>query len=315
MLKRRRGSVFAFAISLTAVFLTMIVATMAYFEASNKQAAGAKWREVAEQASRSGLDFVLGWGEATIDRYTKVPTSWEMEDGQAVDPIAAFGSSGGVALATHGNPQEAVGAGGANGPAGRVLGPLTQEYIIGRVGNNLITFKARLQQFRMSEDAPRQYRIAVAGRVRKINDKAIDGREKDDIVAERLLVATFGKEPFSRYAALIDVDAVKNWVPGEEVEGPVHINRGYLDSLGDRNLKFTTVGSGNTFDLERSFMKLHSAGGPGGFQTVGPVGKRSRNHPVFLERVSMTVYSDQSGAVDGPKSDDETTTLSSAITV
>ena len=51
MLHRRPGSVFAYAISLTAMMLTMVVGTMAYFESSNKQATSEKWRDVAEQAA------------------------------------------------------------------------------------------------------------------------------------------------------------------------------------------------------------------------------------------------------------------------
>ena len=119
MLQRRKGSVFAFAISLTAVSLTMIVATMAYFESASKQANSEKWRDVAEQAARSGLDLVIGWGEATLDRYSKMPGDWEMEDGQVMDPVSRFGQSQSIALPLFNSTNAAIAD--AN-PAGGRLG-------------------------------------------------------------------------------------------------------------------------------------------------------------------------------------------------
>lgn len=283
MLAHRRGSVLAYAITLTALFLTMIVGTMAYFESSNKQATGEKWRSVAEQAARSGLDYVIAWGETTIDKTNRLPSIWEMNDGQTMDPVYQYALTLGGAPA-YKSSTSALSA----SPEGELLGSKIGEYVMGRVGNYVVTFKSRIQQFRYSNDAPRQYRIGVIGRVRKITATGIDGNEGSDIVAERLLVATIGKEPFSRYAALIDIDAVKNWVPGEEVQGPVHINRGYLDSPKGRNLQRTN----QTFKDERSFMRLYNVDPAKGFKAVS--GKMP--YPVFKDRVTMTVYSDGAGA-------------------
>ena len=308
MFKARKGSMFAMAISLTAVFLTMIVGTMAYFEASAKSANSEKWRSVAEQAARSGLDFLIGWGEADLDRNTKLPASWEMNDGEARDPISAFADTPGINIP---GPIGATNALGAN-PAGRILGTQVGEYVLGRVGNYIVSFKARVQQFRMSEDAPRQYRIGVAGRVRKVTGTNVDGNEKEGIVAERLLMATIGKEPFSRYAALIDIDAVKNWVPGEIVQGPMHINRGYLDegTMADDDMQAgSALNESSTFMQNRSFMKLHFVGGPGGFQQVGA----RPDHPEFHDTVSMTVINDKPGP--GTANDDDTVGYTSTMTI
>lgn len=308
MFKARKGSMFAMAISLTAVFLTMIVGTMAYFEASAKSANSEKWRAVAEQAARSGLDFLIGWGEADLDRNTKLPASWEMNDGEARDPISAFASTPGITIP---GPIGTTSGLGAN-PAGRILGGQVGEYVLGRVGNYIVSFKARIQQFRMSEDAPRQYRIGVAGRVRKVSGTNVDGNEKEGIVAERLLIATIGKEPFSRYAALIDIDAVKNWVPGEIVQGPMHINRGYLDegTMADDDMQAgAALNESSTFMQNRSFMKLHFVGGPGGFQQVGA----RPDHPEFHDTVSMTVINDKPGP--GTANDDDTVGYTSTMTI
>lgn len=285
MLAHRRGSVLAYAITLTSLFLTMIVGTMAYFESSNKQATGEKWRSVAEQAARSGLDYVIGWGETSIDKTNRLPSSWEMNDGQTMDPVYQY------ALTLGGAPayKASTSALSAN-PEGELLGSKLGEYVMGRVGNYVVTFKARIQQFRFSNDAPRQYRIGVIGRVRKITGTPLDNNEGSDIVSERLLVATIGKEPFSRYAALIDIDAVKNWVPGEEVQGPVHINRGYLDSPSGRNLQRTN----QTFKDERSFMRLYNVNPAKGWKAVS--GKMP--YPVFKDRVTMTVYSDGNTGIE-----------------
>jgi hypothetical protein len=308
MFKARRGSMFAMAISLTAVFLTMIVGTMAYFEASAKSANSEKWRAVAEQAARSGLDFLIGWGESDLDRNTKLPASWEMNDGEATDPISAFADTPGINIPAAVTSTNALGG----TPAGRILGTQVGEYVLGRVGNYIVSFKARIQQFRMSEDAPRQYRIGVAGRVRKVSGTNVDGNEKEGIVAERLLLATIGKEPFSRYAALIDIDAVKNWVPGEIVQGPMHINRGYLDegTMADDDMQAgAALNESSTFMQNRSFMKLHFVGGPGGFQQVGA----RPDHPEFHDTVSMTIINDKPGP--GSANDDDTNGFTSALTV
>lgn len=285
MLKQRKGSVFAFAIALTAVFLTMVVGTMAYFEAANRQANSEKWRDVAEQAARSGLDLVMGWGESHLDRESKLPTAWETDDGKVIDPVSTFGATqANTVLPLFTSTNDAI----ANAdPVGGRLGSQVSEYILSRVGNYVVTFKARVQQFRMSEDAPRQYRIGVAGRVRKVmpgNVVQVDTNEKAGIVSERLLVATIGKEPFSRYAALIDIDVVKNWVPGEVIQGPVHINRGYVDIMATpANMQANNA----TFKDRRSKMLIHTTSGTGGFEAIN-----GRQTPLFQERVSMTIMND-----------------------
>jgi hypothetical protein len=78
----------------------------------------------------------------------------------------------------------------------------------------------------------------------------------------------------SRYATLTDIDLVANWAPSERVEGPIHINRGYVDApLGLR--------PGNlTLQNGRSRMVLHA---PGSYAV--PAGAPS--HPVFTDVVSM----------------------------
>jgi hypothetical protein len=245
---------------------------------------------VAEQAARSGLDLVMGWGESHLDRESKLPTAWETDDGKVIDPVSTFG-------ATQSNTVlplfTSINAAIANpDPVGGRLGNQVSEYILSRVGNYVVTFKARVQQFRMSEDAPRQYRVGVAGRVRKVMPGGVvgvDADEKAGIVSERLLVATIGKEPFSRYAALIDVDIVKNWVPGEIIQGPVHINRGYVDILNTP----TNMQSNNaTFKDRRSKMLIHTTSGTGGFEAIG-----GRQTPIFQERVSMTIMNDGNQAL------------------
>lgn len=294
MLKQRKGSVFAFAISLTAVFLTMVVGTMAYFESANRQANSEKWRDVAEQAARSGLDMVMGWGESHLDRESKLPTAWETDDGKVIDPVSTFGATQANTVLPLFTSVNAVIA--DPDPAGSRLGNQVSEYVLSRVGNYVVTFKARIQQFRMSEDAPRQYRIGVAGRVRKVMPGgvvAVDANEKAGIVSERLLVATIGKEPFSRYAALIDVDVVKNWVPGEIIQGPVHINRGYVDmQAAPVNTPPNLQSNSAVFKDRRSKMLIHTTGGTGGFEAIG-----GRTTPVFLERVSMTIMNDGAQAL------------------
>jgi hypothetical protein len=294
LLEHRKGSVFAFAISLTAVFLTMVVGTMAYFESANRQANSEKWRDVAEQAARSGLDLVMGWGESHLDRESKLPTIWETNDGWVIDPVSTFGRTQADTLLTvKTTVKDALGI--AGGPEGSQLGNEVAEYVLSRADNYLVTFKARIQQFRMSDDAPRQYRIGVAGRVRKImpgDPVNVDTNEKAGIVSERLLVATIGKEPFSRYAALIDIDVVKNWVPGEIIQGPVHINRGYVDLAVSPANPFSMQANHPTFKNRRSKMLIHTTNGTGGFEAIN-----GGTRPVFQERVSMTIMNDGAQAL------------------
>lgn len=280
---QRRGSILTTAIVLTGVFLTMIVGTMTIYESSNRRANSEKWRDIAEQAARSGLDLVLGWGQASIDSNSNLPTVWEMNDGDVQDPVMAYLNTRGAAPTFRSNMAQAQ--------AGEVLGATNNnvgEYVLSRIGDKLVTIKARIQQYRISPEMPRQYRIGVIARVRKAwgtMDANNDERGgSGNLIAERMVLANVGKDPFSRYAALIDIDFVQNWVPGEIVDGPVHINRGYVDDpAADNPINGARPSNANL----RSLMMIHSNNSPKGFSAVN-----GRNFPQFTETVSMSAFTD-----------------------
>lgn len=294
MLLARQGSILATSISLVAVFLTLVIGSMAYVQSAQSRTLSDKFRLSAEQAARTGMDFVMGFGEANIDLETRLPRRWDsMSDGQVIDPVseAANLTSTGQVLT---DLQDAK-------YPGQIVGTSVREYVLGRQGQYVTTFKARIEQFRVSDNVPRQYRIGVIGRVRRIRGTAganIDLNERATIVAERVILAHVGKQPVSRYAALIDIDLVRNWVPGEIVDGPVHINRGYVDEfpLRDRgfdigaNAAVNGDGAADTVlpqDIRsRMDLFIEDAGLPGnpGFATP-PGGEK---YPIFNDEVTVT---------------------------
>ncbi|MEB3328825.1 MAG: hypothetical protein VKQ33_06295 [Candidatus Sericytochromatia bacterium] len=300
----RPGSVLASAIGLTTVFVTLIVGTMAYVSTSVANTRADRLRASAEDAAYTGMDLILGWAEQSIDREVILPRPWErMQDQDVIDPIKYLAEGqlpAGSQVATLDD---------VTSPGQLVGGNNVRELVLGVTRTPLgaplyiTTIKARIQQFRISDNTPRQFRVCVVGRVRRVQTgfsgttnrtafNAIDSRERESIVAERALITTIGRETTSRYAALIDCDLVRNWVPGEVVSGPVHINRGYPDGTGflDDGVELATAGAVPGIGLSwadfRSRMDLNIDGQPGnpGFRT--PAGARS--YPVFNARVSMT---------------------------
>jgi hypothetical protein len=303
-LPTRPGSVLASALGLTTVFVTLIVGTMAYVSTSVANTQADRLRASAEDAAHTGMDLILGWAEQSIDREIILPRAWErMQDQDVIDPINNM-AEGQVAANGQVATLDAVTS------AGQLLGGNNvRELVLGvtktPTGRPLFvtTIKARIQQFRVSENTPRQFRICVLGRVRKVQTgfsgttdrttfNAIDVRERESIVAERAVMTTLGRETSSRYAALIDIDLVRNWVPGEVVNGPVHINRGYPDQGGfvDDGVELATGGTvpgvGLSWADFRSRMDINIDGLPGnpGFRTP----TNAARHPVFNARVSMT---------------------------
>lgn len=291
--QKRPGSILATSISLVAVFLTLVVGSMVYVQNTMSQARTERLRTSAEEAARSGLELVLGWAEANIDQETRLPKAWDsMTDGQIIDPIGQV-----MENATAPSPTIST----ALNP-GTIIGVNHNEYVVGRQGQYVTTFKARIQQFRLSDDMPRQYRIGVVGRVRKVQPpnraiyNNIDNWERESLIAERVIVATVGKEVTSRYAALIDIDGVKNWVPGEVVTGPVHINRGYVDQAPFKNVAadIKTAGSsvpGVPYRDLRSTMMLYIEGEAGnvGFKAPSaPPADGVKKYPIFESQVSLT---------------------------
>lgn len=292
--QKRRGSILATSISLVAVFLTLVLGSMTYVQNSMSSARTDRLRMSAEEAARSGLELVLGWAEANIDQETRLPKAWDnMSDGAVIDPIREIMENTSAATPKITSATK----------VGDVVGTRIDEYVVGRQGAYLTSFKARVQQFRISEDMPRQYRIGVIGRVRKLQSAKrdsdfsynnIDENERESIVAERVVVATLGKEVTSRYAALIDIDGVQNWVPGEVVTGPVHINRGYIDTPQWRDSAVTIKDNNGTppgvtgvaWKDIRSTMMLYIEGETGNVGFKAQPG--AKKHPVFEQQVSLT---------------------------
>ncbi|MEB3285205.1 MAG: hypothetical protein VKN33_07965 [Candidatus Sericytochromatia bacterium] len=297
----RRGSILATSLGITTVFLTLMIGSMAYVSSAGSISRNDRLRAAAEDAARTGLEMVLGWADQSIDRLNKLPQEWEeLDDGQTFDPVRVMQPDADVV-----NLQDAA--------PGKILGNRIHEMVVGVQKESgaggrprfVTSFKARIQQFRISENMPRQYLVGVAGRVRQVrfgantgNNNDVDASERRSIKVERVILATLGKEPTSRYAALTDIDLIRNWVPGEVISGPVHINRGYVDqppfllpgTPGDiANPGITRSVQGQPFRLRdvRSSMDLAIAdtavpGNPG-FQEVGGV-----KAPVFRARVTMT---------------------------
>ncbi len=320
--QKRPGSILATSISLVAVFLTLVIGSMVYVQNTMSQARTERLRTSAEEAARSGLELVLGWAEANIDQETRLPKTWDsMTDGQVIDPISGIMENAAAATATISTTLT----------PGSVIGVKQNEYVVGTQGQYITTFKARIQQFRISDDMPRQYRIGVVGRVRKVQPASraglgynnIDTNERESIVAERVIVAFVGKEVTSRYAALIDIDGVKNWVPGEVVTGPVHINRGYVDQTpwSSSAVDIATASgiapaASVPFRDLRSTMMLYieGEGGNVGFKAPSaPPADNVKKYPIFESQVTLTEIPGGSG--DYKASDPATTAQPIAIKI
>ncbi|MDB5100875.1 MAG: hypothetical protein JWM80_5296 [Cyanobacteria bacterium RYN_339] len=242
---RRDGSILFTSISMTAVFLTMVVTSLAYIDNSRKAATTQRFADTAEQAARSGVEWVMGFAQSNIDQESRLPRDWSaMRDGDILDPVALYAPTatdpGNVNALHSTNPNDVTGMGQVLKRTNANLQGVG-EYILSRQGNYITTFKARIQQYSFSDDSPRQYRLGVIGRVRMAGNGATQRQgdptvdERATMVAESVIVVNIGKVPTSRYAALIDIDLVRNWVPGEVVNGPVHVNRGYVDSQFEKD--------------------------------------------------------------------------------
>ncbi|HEY9720869.1 MAG TPA: hypothetical protein V6D47_02580 [Oscillatoriaceae cyanobacterium] len=327
----RKGSVLATSITMVALFLMIMMGTMAYFDSAKRQSLGDRWRDTSEQAARSGLDFVLDWGNANIDEMTRLPADWEMvTDNEIRDPMdGLMNDPAGANLKV------------ATSPSAATVGQLLkgndgyQEYVLAKFPMSggaaiLVTFRARVQQYKISDNMPRQYRVGSLGRVRYVAPSGVTigksatptkltaANEEQGVLAERMVMAEIGKAAFSRYAALIDIDAVKNWVPGEVVYGPVHINRGYVDdSNTNNNYKYSNwqlsdgADTNAAHDDMRSIMDIRTAGG-GLFNPV-TVGGTTYNYPIFMSEVSMTGIND--GNTGTTQNDDDIAAATNFIQV
>lgn len=322
---RRRGSILATSITLVALMLTMALAAMAYVDSAQRNVFRDRWRDLAEQAARSGLAYVMGWAQASIDQQSQLPQDWAaMSDGMVLDPVTHYQPN----VQPLASLQALKGLGAPKNWMGQIVGTKDGEYVLGTYGNYVVTFKARIQQYRVSNSFPRQYRVGVIGRVRQMPGPHapaswgyLDNDEKDTIVAQSMLLTLVGKEPCSRYAALIDTDLIRNWVPGEVVDGPVHINRGYVDlaACKSQGVAIGNNGSipGGNVSLQgaftpkasevRSVMLLQTAAG-GLFNT--PPGGAA--YPIFKDEVSMTAM--QQGE-SGTYKNYDTTDYSSAVRI
>jgi hypothetical protein len=300
---KRRGSIpILLSVVLVSAGLISVSAAVTLQGYAVHAAANEKWRDTAEQAARSGLDFALGWGESTIDSATQLPKDWDMDnDGDVVDPVAGF-----IKARFGGAGTVRAKASEVTGP-GEILGKKVGEFVLSRTGAYVITFKVRLQQYRVTEDLPRQYRIGVIGRVRRVGtgEPAVDTNEQAGIVAERMIVATIGKEPFAKYAVVNDIDLIGNWTPGEVVDGPVHINRGYVDDT-DAERKANRAAATATFQAWRSLFTVNTA--PAG-PFPQPTG--AQPFPIFKDLVTLTAINDGNGA--NSFSDDDFTTYTTVI--
>ncbi|MEB3284732.1 MAG: hypothetical protein VKN33_05555 [Candidatus Sericytochromatia bacterium] len=286
MLKARPGSAMPLVFSMVGMIMAVVVAGIAWLGADVRRTQSDRWRAVAADAAQSGLALTLAWARSTIDRTRTTPSEWDRAEGVAINPLRSMFESPEFRALT---PDD-VGALprlrenlGSRDVMPAEVGDVIEadgagEYVVGRYGDHIATVRVRLQSFRLSEDAPRQYKIGVAGRVRVYDARASrEGAFRGTrLVADRVLLATMGKQVLSRYAAITDIDLVHNWAPGERVEGPLHINRGYVDAPVGIRPANTTLRNG------RSFMSLNA---PGPFQV--PPG--AAPHPVFTDVVSMTL--------------------------
>ncbi|MEB3223232.1 MAG: hypothetical protein VKS61_14245 [Candidatus Sericytochromatia bacterium] len=271
------------ALIMTSVVMGVVVAGLNWISADMRRSQADRWRTVATDAAQTGLSMCLAWARSTIDRTRTTPVEWEIADGEVVNPLLSMFESPelkGLVPADLGDlPREQPNVGSRAFPTriGDIIEPKgAGEYVVGRYGDHVATVRVRLQPFRVAEGAPRQYRIGVAGRVWSYDSRntAAGPFRGARLVADRVLIATVGRQTLSRYATLTDIDLVANWVPGERVEGPVHINRGYVDAPA--NLR-----PGNLFITNgRSKLSLQA---PGRFSV--PAGAPS--HPVFTDTVSM----------------------------
>ncbi|MEB3327815.1 MAG: hypothetical protein VKQ33_01140 [Candidatus Sericytochromatia bacterium] len=279
----RRGSVVPAALLMTTVIMGVVVAGLNWVSADMRRSHADRWRAVAADAAQTGLAMTLAWARSAIDRTRTTPVEWDVPDGEVVNPLRSLFDSpelkGLIPTDLSDLPRREATVGSRAIPAR--VGDLVDvegagEYVVGRYGDHVATVRVRLQPFRVSEGAPRQYRIGVAGRVWAYDAKntAAGPHKGTRLVADRVLIATVGRQVLSRYATLTDIDLVGNWAPGERVEGPIHVNRGYVDApLG--------LQPGNlTLQNGRSQMVLHA---PGGYSV--PAGAPA--HPVFTDTVSM----------------------------
>ena len=287
MPRPRRGSVLPFAIVMMGVVMALVVGMMSWFNASLKRSQDDRWRVIAADAAQSGLSMMLAWARAHVDRTRTTPPEWDVGDGAVANPLRSLFASADFredwpAGAVSGAARPNIGSRAAPVVAGDVIDPTgVGEYVVGRYGDYVATFRVRLQPFRLAENAPRQYKIAVAGRVRAYDERQAAGGpfRGSRLVADRVVLATVGKQPLSRFAALVDIDQVNNWAPGEMVEGPVHVNRGYVDyPAADRPANVSTT-------YGRSKMMINA---PGGF--TPPAG--GPDHPTFFDAVSLTYKPD-----------------------
>ena len=285
MFARRRGSMLPFAIVMMGVILALVVGMMAWFNSSLKRSQEDRWRAVAADAAETGLSMMLAWARATVDKTRTTPPEWDVGDGVTANPLKSMYESAEVrenapagGLAASGRKKLTVGSPADPVEAGDIIDEDgAGEFVVGRYGDYFATLRVRLQPFRITEGAPRQYKVGVAGRVRVYNSRGETAGpfRGSKLVADRVVVATIGKQPLSRFAALVDIDQVYNWAPGEIVEGPVHVNRGYVDTPA-------AIRPGN-FDMTmgRSKMVLNVPGP--GFTAVGGI-----TYPQFTDEITLT---------------------------
>lgn len=235
--RRRKGSVLATSLSLVAIFTTLSLGVTAYFTDMAQRGREEAWNGVAEEAAHTGMSYVMSWVEAALARDNTLPREMRnLELGKVIEPLHIIAGS------TAPKSNDFIAATDIGG----LVGTTTREYLLGITGKYRVSFKARIQRMRLSTNAndanqPDQYQIGIIGRVRANRTQgasgtlalALDSNENSGLVAERALTATIGREPFAKYAAIFDSDAIRNWVPGEGSQGPVHFNRGdYIDGQG-----------------------------------------------------------------------------------
>lgn len=291
--RARKGSVLATTLGLVAIFTTLSIGITAYFTDTAKRAREEAWDGVAEEAARTGLNYVMSWVEASLAKDGKLPREFSsVVPGDVFDPISAFASSPLNTGAQSVVPVPTLGSIVDTGDIGQLAGPNTREYVLGVMGNYRVSFKARVVRMRISNVAggtdanlPDQYKIGVIGRVRANRRQGatqsfnlpLDNNESAGLVGERMITATIGREAFSKYAAIFDIDPIQNWAPGEGSEGPIHFNRGdYVDGQG---LEAPTTIPAPAY--HRTLLNLRFAGTE--FKAVGAI-----KNPIFEDKVTMT---------------------------
>lgn len=291
-MRRRHGNTLTAALVLTGLIFAVGTGMVAMISGQKRKAEHDKWMAVAQDAAESGLASVLSWGRYQAELTKSLPREWDVADGEVINPLASFWRHEAQRrartdvpptplAATLGDPLNLppVGSPVAANEDGSIDATHPGEYVVARYGEHtLATFRPRLQVFHMDEQSARMYKIAISGRVWRYQKSGADGGAAPftnwELVADRVLLATTGRLPLSRFATLIDIDLVRNWVPGELTDGPVHLNRGYVDAQGG----FLPLGV--TPENGRSQMVLQA---PGLFGAVGGV-----ETPVFEDTVSVT---------------------------